>query len=88
MVRIYCNYGELGFFQGTLTQLKTLLPDYLFFQVTRKAIINREVIRSISSSTFGKIQLIVNERNNNSSIYTVSRPKAAAFRKWYNSNSG
>jgi DNA-binding LytR/AlgR family response regulator len=87
IVRIYCSNGESGSFQGTLTQLKTLLPTYFFFQVTRDTIVHREVIKSFSSSTFGKIQLIVNERNNTPSSYTVSRPKASVFRKWYNSNS-
>ena len=85
-VRIYCNDGESGFFTGSLSQLEALLPNYLFFRITRDAIIHREAIKSISSSTFGKIQLIVKEKNNTHTTYNVSRPKASTFRKWYYSN--
>lgn len=85
IVRIYSDVGMVGFFPGTLSQLNTLLPTHLFFQVTRDAIIHREIIKSIASASFGKIEVMVSEKKNDPSFYTVSRPKAAAFRKWYNS---
>jgi hypothetical protein len=85
IIHVYSDSGEYGFFQGTIAQLNTQLPDHLFFQVTRDAILHRETIQGIASSSFGKIDLIVNEPSGNSSAFTVSRPKAAAFRKWYDS---
>ncbi|SHG97446.1 LytTr DNA-binding domain-containing protein [Chryseolinea serpens] len=85
-VRLYSSAGECGVFPGTLSQLAAQLPGYLFFQVTRDAILHREMISSISTSTFGKIQLTIKQPLDVG--FTVSRPKAAAFRKWYNSNSG
>ena len=84
-VRLYSSNGECGVFPGTLSQLSAQLPAYLFFQVTRDAILHREMISSISTSAFGKIQLTIKQPHD--SGLTVSRPKAAAFRKWYNSNS-
>jgi hypothetical protein len=84
-VRLYSDNGECGVFPGTLSQLSALLPGSLFFQVTRDAILHREMIGSILTSTFGKIQLTTKQPLD--SVFTVSRPKAAAFRKWYRSNS-
>jgi LytTr DNA-binding domain len=88
VVRVYADKDQYGVFAGTLTQLYSQLPDYWYFQVTRDTILHRDVIKTISSSTFGKIDLTIYENDDSSpSIYTVSRPKAAAFRRWYNSNS-
>jgi DNA-binding LytR/AlgR family response regulator len=85
-VRLYSSQGECGVFPGTLSQLAAQLPSYSFFQVTRDAILHRETIGSITTSTFGKIELTTKQPLD--SAFTVSRPKAAAFRRWYNSNSG
>ncbi|WP_160143642.1 LytTR family DNA-binding domain-containing protein [Chryseolinea soli] len=84
-VRLYSNDGECGVFPGTLSQLSAQLPGYWFFQVTRDAILHREMINSISTSTFGKIQVTIKQPHD--AGFIVSRPKAAAFRKWYNSKS-
>lgn len=86
-VRVYTSDEGWGYFAGTLSQLKNLLLNDTFFQITRDAIVHRDLVKSISPSTFGKIQLTLKEINGKSSNYTVSRPKAAAFRKWYNSTS-
>ncbi|HEY5751205.1 MAG TPA: LytTR family transcriptional regulator DNA-binding domain-containing protein [Chryseolinea sp.] len=86
-VRLYSIQGESGVFMGTLGQLSARLPDYLFFQVTRDAILHRDVIKSIATSTFGKILLTISEPYAEGANFTVSRPKAAAFRKWYHSSS-
>ena len=85
-VRVYTKTGDGGIFPGTLSELNAQLPSHLFFQVTRDSILHREAIKSVASSTFGKIQLVVEEGYHNSNV-TVSRPKAAMFRKWYNSTS-
>lgn len=86
-VRLYTTKGDWGIFPGTLSQLASKLPDVLFFQVSRDAILRREAIRSVSVSSFGKILLTTKESPGEPDSFTVSRPKAAAFRKWYNSNS-
>lgn len=84
VVRIYSKAGEGSIYPGTLSELMAQLPQHLFFQVSRDVILHRDVVKSISSSTFGKIQLVLSEGENQSTV-TVSRPKAASFRKWYNS---
>nr|WP_299173348.1 LytTR family DNA-binding domain-containing protein [uncultured Allomuricauda sp.] len=78
---------EKAVFLNTLTNLMGQLPKHLFFLATRNAIIHRDTIMSISPSTYGKIDLTVkNSLEENNSI-TISRLKAASFRKWYNSSS-
>jgi LytTr DNA-binding domain len=86
-VRVYWSESEWGVFAGSLSQLYAQLPGQLFFQITRDAVLHRDTIRSLSSGTFGKIELSLKQGYADSSSFTVSRPKAAAFRKWYNSNS-
>ncbi len=71
-------------YSGTLQSLMDELPDHLFFLATRGIILHREVIKSISPSSYGKIDLTVDGLNNE---VTVSIQKAAAFRKWYHSTS-
>lgn len=70
-------------YQGTLTELSTLLPDSLFFQVTRNVIVHRKTIQSIASLPYGKIQLKIHDFGSKITEATVSRPKASSFRKWY-----
>lgn len=87
IVRIYIENGENGMFRGTLNELSSQLPDHLFFRVTRNLIIHREMILAIFPSTFGKVQLKTKEIIKDGDKITVSRPKAAVFRKWYYSTS-
>lgn len=84
VVRVYTRAGEGSVYPGTLSELMARLPSHLFFQVSRDVILHREVVKSISSSTFGKIHVVVSEGENNATV-TVSRPKAASFRRWYRS---
>lgn len=86
IVRVFSNVGDVAIYNGTLSELNDQLPAHLFFQVSRDAILHRETIKSITSSTFGKIELTIKEGNQTFTA-TVSRPKAALFRKWYNSMS-
>ncbi|HWA36047.1 MAG TPA: LytTR family DNA-binding domain-containing protein [Cyclobacteriaceae bacterium] len=85
-VRLYASDGDGGVFQGSLTELSLQLPEYLFFRASRDVIVHRDVIRKTTSSSFGKILLTVS-RARTEEFVMVSRPKAAAFRRWYNSNS-
>ncbi|MFM7857278.1 MAG: LytTR family transcriptional regulator DNA-binding domain-containing protein [Flammeovirgaceae bacterium] len=87
IVRIYTAEGDNGIFNGSLAQLSNLLPNYLFFQVSRDALLHKDVIQKVTSSSFGKIELTITTGYGGDSSFTVSRPKAAAFRKWYHSNS-
>ncbi len=84
IVRVFSTTREGAIFSGSLSELNSQLPDYLFFQVSRDTIIHREAIESIASSTFGKIELTIKEGDETATT-SVSRPKAAMFRKWYNS---
>jgi LytTr DNA-binding domain len=84
IVRVFSDTGEGAIFNGSLGELNDQLPDYLFFQVSRDTILHREAIKSITSSTFGKIELTIKEGEETATT-SVSRPKAAKFRKWYNS---
>jgi hypothetical protein len=86
-VRVYLDKGITGIFAGTLSQLYSQLPDHLYFQVTRDTILHRDVVKTVSSSTFGKIDLTIDESIDIPTSYTVSRPRASTFRKWFNSNS-
>jgi hypothetical protein len=87
IVRIYSVAGENGIFNGTMTQLNSLLPDHLFFQISRDALLHQGLIQKVTSSTYGKIELTIAVGYGSEPSFTVSRPKAAAFRKWYNGNS-
>jgi hypothetical protein len=85
-VRVHSIMGEKAVFSGTLSELNDVLPNHLFFQVTRDSIIHRDAIKSTTSSSYGKIQLTVSD-GDDQFIFTVSRLKAATFRKWYYSSS-
>lgn len=87
IVRVYYNQGEDAVFNGTLNGLYDLLPDYSFFLVSRNIILHRDSILSIASSSYGKIDVSPKEDLTKEGIITVSRLKAAAFRKWYYSSS-
>ncbi|PWL38869.1 hypothetical protein DKG77_11570 [Flagellimonas aquimarina] len=74
-------------FNGTLVGLMQLLPQHLFFQATRNTIIRQEIIMSITPSTYGKIDLKIKDGVDDNAMITISRLKAASFRKWRNSTS-
>ncbi len=86
IVWVYFETDNKGVYQGKLNNLKMLLPDFLFFQATRNTVLRKDIIVSISSATYGKIDVKLNEKLLADNTLTVSRPKASQFRKWYNSN--
>ncbi|WP_411030694.1 LytTR family transcriptional regulator DNA-binding domain-containing protein [Spongiimicrobium sp. 3-5] len=85
VVKVFMVNGEFYIFHGTLSKLASLLPEELFFPVTRSLIIHHQIIISIASSTYGKVSVKVEEMDIDISNVTVSRPKASTFRKWYHS---
>lgn len=85
IVWIQSKSSGSGSYQGSLTELQKLLPSHLFFLAGRNMIIHRDIIRSISSSSFGKIDVEID--GDPSASITVSRQKASAFRKWFNTSS-
>lgn len=78
--------GSKAVFNGSLLTLMELLPKHLFFHANRNMIIRQEMILSISSSTYGKIDLKLKDMVDDTSLITISRLKAASFRKWRNSS--
>ncbi len=83
IIRVSTVEEGSGIFSGTLGELAALLPENLFFVVGRNVIIHRDMIKSVSSSTFGKVLLTTHENEE----LMVSRQKASSFRKWFNSGS-
>ncbi len=79
--------GTKAVFNGSLLSLMELLPRHLFFLATRNTIIRQETILSISPSTYGKIDLKLKDIDNDNTSITISRLKAASFRRWRNSSS-
>ncbi|MEX0314646.1 MAG: LytR/AlgR family response regulator transcription factor [Allomuricauda sp.] len=86
IVWVYYN-TEKAVFQTSLESLMELLPNHMFFRTTRNAIVRKDAILSISPSTYGKIDLIVKNVLEDNTQITISRLKAATFRRWYNSSS-
>ena len=83
IVRVWITEGNV-LYSGSLQNLLKKLPKHRFFLIARNVIVQKEMIKSITSSTYGKV--IVEIKDTNEQI-TVSRQKAASFRKWYNSTS-
>lgn len=87
VIWVYYQMYQKAIFHGTLGKLEAQLPKSKFFRVNRNIIINKTMIISLSSSTYGKVLLKVKDYISKNDEITVSRPKASSFRKWYNSNS-
>lgn len=85
-IRVYLSPQDQSVFSGSLTQLKALLPEDIFFLVTRDAILHRNAIESTQPASFGKLEITIQQGYGNTT-FTISRLKAATFRKWYNSSS-
>ena len=83
IVRAWTKESSL-IYSGTLQHLQNLLPEHLFFPVARNVIVQKKMIKSISSSTYGKLDVEIRDSDDK---ITVSRQKASSFRKWYNSGS-
>jgi hypothetical protein len=87
IVRVYLVNSEIGLFQGSIKNLALMLPQLFFFCVGRNAIIHREAIVRVTPASYGKILLRTTSDHRNEDVLTVSRTKAASFRKWYKSSS-
>ncbi len=88
VVKVYMSNDDFYVFNGSLSKLASLLPERLFFPVTRNMIVHKKTIHSISSASYGKIELQIEGVLSKSMTVHVSRLKASSFRKWYNSISG
>jgi len=82
IVWIYTAGGERYIYGSTIYKLNKILPDHLFYSITRKAIIHYKTVQSISSGAYGKIELIIIPIDNVPQHFTVSRLKASSFRSW------
>lgn len=85
VVWVYYDHSK-AVFNGPLLGLMEMLPNHLFFHATRNTIIRQEMILSISPSTYGKIDLKLKDMVDGNCSITISRLKAASFRKWRNSS--
>ncbi|HNP07967.1 MAG TPA: LytTR family DNA-binding domain-containing protein [Cyclobacteriaceae bacterium] len=68
----------------SLDALETLLPSNGFCRANRQFILTPDVIQSIKSGSYGKIELQLIAENNIPAAATVSRPSASGFRRWLN----
>ena len=66
----------------SLESLNAILPDKLFFRANRQFIVTRNVVSEIKSSSNGKLKVLLTVSNGFPNRISVSRLKAAAFRKW------
>ena len=68
----------------TLKEFEEIFDDEKFFRANRKYIISKNIVDSYKSSINGKIDVNLKVENipDLSEIVTVSRDKAALFRKW------
>jgi len=76
--KLICNHP--------LDALEALLPSNGFCRANRQFILTPDVIQSIKSGSYGKIELLLISNNNLPSGVTVSRPSAAGFRRWLNAS--
>ncbi|WP_298753957.1 LytTR family transcriptional regulator DNA-binding domain-containing protein [uncultured Psychroserpens sp.] len=86
VINVYNTNKKLGSFNGSLTYLESQLPECDFFKLSRHLITHKEGIKKIRSSTYGKIEIELNNELIDHTIVTVSRLKAAKFRQWYSSS--
>ncbi|MEQ9415575.1 MAG: LytTR family DNA-binding domain-containing protein [Cyclobacteriaceae bacterium] len=66
----------------SLDALEELLPSNGFCRANRQFILTPDIIQSIKSGSYGKIELQLASNNNLPVVVTVSRPSAAGFRRW------
>lgn len=72
--------GESHILSLSLKEINALLNSSDFFQVNRKQIVNKEVIKRITALSFGKLELTLHIHYENQ--VTVSKDRAKRFKKW------
>ncbi|MEE1943854.1 LytTR family DNA-binding domain-containing protein [Pedobacter sp. KR3-3] len=72
--------GESYILNLSLKEINALLSGYDFFQVNRKQIVNKEVIKKITARSFGKLELTLHVHYENQ--VTVSKDRAKRFKEW------
>ena len=73
--------GKTYYLDQSLKQLQEMASD-LFFRANRQYLIQRESVERFQSGEHGKIRLWIKTPGKEAKEISVSRPKAAAFRKW------
>jgi len=77
------NYeGKQYIHDMSLENLNAILPGEMFFRANRQFIVTRSVISEIKPAPNGKLKVNLNVSNGFPNRISVSRLKAAAFRKW------
>lgn len=85
IVRVETKANGSTTYHGTLLELGQILPPSLFFIANRSIILHRDLVHTFNSSTYGKINVELKTNIDSLKSVTVSRKKASAFRKWFNS---
>jgi hypothetical protein len=70
----------------SLDALEELLPSNEFCRANRQFILTPDIIQSIKSGSYGKIELQLISNKNLPTAVTISRPSAAGFRRWLNAS--
>ena len=87
IVRVQTKINGSAIYPGSLAELNQQLPNSLFFLANRSTILHRDAILAFTSSSYGKIAIELKNTTDLLKDTTVSRQKAAAFRKWFNTTS-
>jgi len=84
ITHIVTNEGKQYIHDLSLDRLDSILPTDLFYRINRQFIVTRNVISEIKSESNGKLKVRLKVNNSIHKGISVSRLKAAAFRRWLN----
>ncbi len=82
LVVIVTKEGRRLPYSQSLDALMTKLDPQLFFRANRQTILTHGIVQSMKALEYGKIQVSLLPDNGHPSEVTISRTRAAEFRKW------
>lgn len=71
--------------ERSLDKVEQIIPSELFFRLNRQYIIHHNMINGFKRIEDGKLEIQINSAGNIPTMITVSRIKAASFKKWFHS---
>ncbi len=84
LVVIVTNEGRRLPYTQSLDALMSKLDPRVFFRANRQTIVSHGIVQSMKAMEYGKIQVSLSMENGNPDEVTISRTRAAEFRKWMN----
>ncbi len=84
LVVIVTNEGRRLPYTRSLDTLMTKLDPQVFFRANRQTIVSHGIVQSMKAMEYGKIQVHLLMENGQTDAVTISRTRAAEFRKWMN----